>query len=162
MVARRRIFVVHLGQRRESNPKVRFIITAHSRRLDQANSSPSSRRPQCATVIIIGATTTTGSAGTAARVSEAASLGADAGAAAAGDARASDSVAGDPAVGDAGAGDCAAGVAQRWRGGTAPAGVPGTTDVDSRLTSSPSSVILAVQVIEAPGSGAEGTLIGSV
>jgi hypothetical protein len=61
-------------------------------------------------VIIVGATTTTGSAGTAARVSEAASLGADAGAAAAGDARASDSVAGDPAVGDAGAGDCAAGV----------------------------------------------------
>ena len=77
MVAITRILRPHLGQRSTSNPKVRFIITAHSRRLDQANSSPSSRRPQCATVIIVGATTTTGSAGTAARVSEAASLGAD-------------------------------------------------------------------------------------
>jgi hypothetical protein len=115
-----RIFRVHLGQSRTLTPKDRFILTAESRRLDQAKSWPSSRRPQGATEIIVGSTSTTGSAATPATVSaasvsagagEAASLGAGAGAsgAAAGDGTASDAVAGDPAVGDAGAGDCAAG-----------------------------------------------------
>src|SRR5262249_32278536 len=51
----------HLGQR--------FIITAHSMHLDQANRVPSSRRPQWATEIRVGSTVTTGSVATAPAVS---------------------------------------------------------------------------------------------
>lgn len=56
MVAITRIFRLHRGQRSTSNPKVRFISTGHSRRLDQANSAPSSNRPQWATEIMVGST----------------------------------------------------------------------------------------------------------
>jgi hypothetical protein len=100
-VASTRSFPEQRGQSRTSNPKVRFLITAHSRRLDHANSPPSSRRPQGATEIMIGPTATTGSAGTVAMVSpRTASVGAGAGDAAVGDADA-----------DAGAGAAAADVA---------------------------------------------------
>ncbi len=56
IVAITRIFPLHLGHTKTSKPKVRFIINAQSRRLDQANNSPFSRRPQCATVIRVGST----------------------------------------------------------------------------------------------------------
>jgi hypothetical protein len=102
-----RIFRLYRGQRSTLNPNVLFILTAHSRRLDHANSSPSSRRPQWATVIMVGSTATTGSAATAATVSPrvaTASVSPGAGAAATEDAAAIGSVASDAAVGDAEAG----------------------------------------------------------
>ena len=46
-----RIFRAHRGPIRPANPKVRFLLTAPLRRLDQANNAPSSRRPHGATVI---------------------------------------------------------------------------------------------------------------
>jgi hypothetical protein len=82
---------LHRGHLRTSKRHVRFIITAQSRRLDQANSSPSLSRPQYATVLIVGSTTSTGSAATAATASLAntgASVGEGAGAATAEDAAA--------------------------------------------------------------------------
>src|SRR6185369_14864393 len=54
MVAITRILAMHLGQRSVSTPYVLCSSTAHSTRDADAYSSPSSRRRQCSTVIIVG------------------------------------------------------------------------------------------------------------
>src|SRR5262249_13377990 len=66
MVASTVIRPPQVGQRKASNPHVRLSITAHSTYLAQANSSPSFRRPECATEIVVGSTIAAGSAGTSA------------------------------------------------------------------------------------------------
>ena len=62
MVASTRSFREHRGHVRTSNPKDLFISVAQSTYLARAKSSPLSRRPQWATVIMVGSTSTTGSA----------------------------------------------------------------------------------------------------
>ena len=106
MVASTRILRAHLGQARTSKPHVRFIKTAHSMYLDAAKSSPSMRRPQCATEIVVGEALTTGSSTCA---SDGGGANGGAAIAGAGDAGAGDAGAGDAGAGDAGAGDAGAG-----------------------------------------------------
>jgi hypothetical protein len=121
MVEITRILRLHLGHASTSNPYVLFIIitaqTAQSRRLDHANSAPSSKRPQCATVIMVGSMTTLGSAGTAATVRPRSAT------ASAGSAAAEDAAAGDvDAAGDADAGDATVVVVVGGGGGGGGAG----------------------------------------
>src|SRR3954454_7082644 len=62
MVETTRIFASHVGQRRASKPKVRFMRTCQSTREDAAKSSPSRMRFQCFTGMLVGASSATGMA----------------------------------------------------------------------------------------------------